>query len=139
MSNSNLESTIVSSSVTPETYERYVRPETGWSASLPTDRQGYFGYSFLAGMLLLVPQVIVDATPNPPGALLFVVFLCAIGCIWVSVLATFKRLLDLRKSRWYAVLMIVPIVSFFFGVYLLFWPGQLYYKEQEAKKRGAYI
>lgn len=52
----------------------------------------------------------------------------ALMVVYIPLLAAMlvvvkRRLNDLNQSGWLGLLMLVPLVNFFFGLYLLFWPG----------------
>lgn len=56
-----------------------------------------------------------------------VVILLSVGCyiamLVVYVIFMIQRLHDLNKSGWMSLLVLIPIVNFFFGLYLIFAPG----------------
>lgn len=46
-----------------------------------------------------------------------------VGILWFAIAQGVKRLHDVDKSGWLFLLLLVPIVNFFFGLYLLFADG----------------
>ena len=89
------------------------------------------GFSYLAAVYLLQIDVeliegedvaTLDNVSFNAGALgLFAVAMSLV--MFFSIINTLRRLKDLQKSGWYILLFLVPIVSFFFSLYLLFAPG----------------
>lgn len=89
------------------------------------------GFAYLAALYLLQVEVTfvegtevtdLDNVSFNAGALgLFAIAMAVI--LFLSVINTLRRLKDLQKSGWLFILTLIPIVSFFFGLYLLFAPG----------------
>lgn len=78
----------------------------------------YLSFAFVAGIVSsFFPN---DAAPIILGAGIFIA-VCII--LYISVLLMIQRLHDMDQSGWFSLLMIVPIVSAFFALYLWLWPG----------------
>ena len=48
-----------------------------------------------------------------------------IPVMWISIANVAKRCHDLGKSGFFGLLMLIPIVNFFIGIYLAFFQGDL--------------
>lgn len=104
-----------------DTYEPRI-----FSTSGRIGRLRYIAYSFLFSLLLAFPLGFVAGLLGAGrGAKAMPI---AMMVIYIPLLATMlvvvkRRLNDLNQSGWLGLLMLVPLVNFFFGLYLLFWPG----------------
>jgi uncharacterized membrane protein YhaH (DUF805 family) len=88
-------------------------------------RLNYFATS-LAISLLLVPVVFATAVEDPAvgqPSVSPVLLLASLIAFYFGLMNTVRRLHDCSRSGWMAILLFVPLVSFFFGLYLLFAPG----------------
>lgn len=87
-------------------------------------RLRYIGYHWLATMLLIVVLGIIVAITTPMakhgGA---VVGLLVIPFYGLSIIYARRRLHDLDQNGWLSLLIVVPLVSLFLGLYLVFAPG----------------
>lgn len=107
------------------------------------NRMRYFKRVFALGMVAFVLLIIIMATTTVPvspdaaivsgtindegfslstgGSLLFILVFCG---AWVShYMLMIRRLHDLDKTGWLALLVLVPVVNAFFVLYLFFAPG----------------
>lgn len=50
--------------------------------------------------------------------------LILIPSIWIMLATCVKRLHDLGKSGWMALLSLIPIVNFIIGIYMAFFKGE---------------
>lgn len=93
----------------------------------------YLAYSFITSLVIVFAVGIImgimfavmgtgsDAENNP------MVFLL-VGIMYIPLFAIYfimakRRLNDLDKSGWLSLLNLVPIINFFFALYLVFFPG----------------
>jgi uncharacterized membrane protein YhaH (DUF805 family) len=97
-------------------------------------RLRYLGYTWgllflcmiVCGILaaVLIPTFARGNGGKPGGAAFAIVMLLVYApMIAVSVIMAIRRLNDLDNSGWLSLLTLVPLVNFFFGLYLLFAPG----------------
>ncbi len=94
-------------------------------------RLRYLAYTFFSMSVLMFVIGIVAAIAVPTlaptgglgimGSILMIVFYLPV--IVVSLIIAKRRLNDLNQSGWLSLLLIVPLVNFFFGLYLLFAGG----------------
>lgn len=91
-------------------------------------RVRWLGYHFVANIVAVFFLGILAAVMIPAmgrggsgGGFVFIFFLLAL--YGVSVIYARRRLHDLDQSGWLSLLVIVPFINFFFGLYLLFAPG----------------
>jgi uncharacterized membrane protein YhaH (DUF805 family)/Tfp pilus assembly major pilin PilA len=75
----------------------------------------------VAGVLLGVLAAVIGS--SNPGVFGILGFLIYVPILAVSFILAKRRLNDLDQSGWLGLLLIVPLVNFFFGLYLLFAPG----------------
>ena len=93
------------------------------------NRQSYiFRGLFLSltlGFIETVLTLCVDE--NVMGAfdilMLLIAFACSILSFWAGLALNVRRLHDLDKSGWWLLIMCIPIVNFFLGIYILFFKG----------------
>lgn len=119
-------------SVTPDesgTYEPKV-----WSFSGRIGRLRYLAYTiantlliYLAFGVLTVIGVATTGTAQNSGGIsviggIFMVLL-VVGAFVISINYSRRRLHDLDQSGWLSLLMFIPLVNFFFGLYLVFGSG----------------
>lgn len=91
-----------------------------WSYEGRSSRSDYF-------VVLLVTSVlgaISGALMVKGGALGFFSGLFFAAVLWVSMCACARRMHDVGHSGWLTLLVLVPVANFFFGLYVLFAPGQ---------------
>jgi uncharacterized membrane protein YhaH (DUF805 family) len=92
-------------------------------------RLRYLTYSWLIMIVLMFVIGIIAAilvptlARNNPGAVAGAMLLVYIPIIAVSIIMAKRRFNDLNKSGWFTLLLIVPFVNIFAGLYLTFWPG----------------
>ena len=82
-----------------------------------------FTLMFIAQILVVVgtPSIIVATSDGPASsALIFAVFSCAAV---LGLMLGMQRCHDLDKSGWLILLSLIPIINFFFTLYLIFAPG----------------
>ena len=68
----------------------------------------------------------MDSAPNFGliGVLGIIGFVAFFGSMITATLTYVKRRLnDLDQSGWWGIMMIIPLLNFFFGLYLVFAPG----------------
>lgn len=85
-------------------------------------RLSYFLWMLAIGIVLSPIQIYVGRNLYGDEAST-VLLLTRIICVGVAVFPTIKRLHDLNQSGWLWLLGLIPIVNFFFGIYLLFGKG----------------
>lgn len=95
-------------------------------------RLRYLAYAVVANILLffvigilmsiLIPMVGTGSEAALGAQVVITILLYGISFFITFVLAR-RRLNDLNKSGWLSLLLLVPIVNFFMGLYLLFFPG----------------
>lgn len=96
-------------------------------------RLRYLAYSFGSSMVLVAGLVLVGLVAQMLAALLgptfsgiimgIVLVIYYIGLLVISVMFMKRRLNDLDKSGWWALLMFVPFLNLVFAIYILFFPG----------------
>ena len=96
-------------------------------------RLRYFAYSWLYNVLSMVVMGILaailfptftDGDPgDPSGTMLGVMGLLYLPIFFCFIVAARRRLHDLNSNGWLSLLVLVPLVNFFFAIYLLVWPG----------------
>lgn len=85
-------------------------------------RVRYLAYSMCTTMAIsFAVGILMFATGETPGLLAMV--LMYIPIIAISIILVVRRLNDMNRSGWLAPLILVPIVNFLFGLYLLFGSG----------------
>ena len=93
------------------------------------NRQSYiFRGLFLSVTLGFIETVLtLCADENVMGALDIFMLLIALACsllsFWAGLALNVRRLHDLDKSGWWLLVMCIPVVNFFFGLYILFFKG----------------
>lgn len=87
-------------------------------------RYDYWVRGMLPCILLMVPAAIIDGAifgfESQEGLFAPLVFLLA---AWVSIVLSVKRLRDMDKSPWFALLYMVPIANLIIGIMVSFVPG----------------
>lgn len=69
---------------------------------------------------------VYDAENSPPGFLLSVIgLILSILLVWILYATYVKRLHDLGKSGWYALVVLIPFLNLLFILYLGFAPGNI--------------
>lgn len=113
-----------------ETYEPQI-----FSFSGRIGRLRYLAYHLAATILIymvagivtaIVSALSMDSTPNFGliGVLSIIGFVVFIGTMFTATFTYVKRRLnDLDQSGWWGIMMIIPFLNFFFGLYLVFAPG----------------
>lgn len=98
-------------------------------------RLRYFAYGMAYGLLMYLVLGIAVAIlgagilvggGNSAGmsmGAIFFIGLIGLGMLAAGVVLMRRRLNDLDKSGWFSVLMFIPIINFFMGLYLMFFPG----------------
>jgi len=96
-------------------------------------RLRYFAYSWLYNFLSIVIMGILAAIffpaltegdpEAPSGSMLAVMGLLYLPIFFCFIVAARRRLHDLNSNGWLSLLVLVPLVNFFFAIYLLIWPG----------------
>lgn len=78
----------------------------------------------LAFYAVLIPAGILFALGDI-GAIIggILIGVAYIAVIVITAILMIQRLHDLDKTGWMALLMFVPLLNFFFALYILFWPG----------------
>lgn len=93
-------------------------------------RLRYLGYSMLLSALVLLlglaVGIIMRLNNNGIGLVLVLYFLpglISLVALAVTLLPARRRLNDMNRSGWLALLLVIPIVNFFMAMYLLFGRG----------------
>lgn len=93
-------------------------------------RVRYLAFSFLAMTLLSIVMGVLTGLlsmmlkkSDLMGAGVIGALLINIPVILVAVVMTKRRLHDLDRTGWAALFMLIPILNFFFGLYLMFASG----------------
>jgi uncharacterized membrane protein YhaH (DUF805 family) len=94
-------------------------------------RVRYFAYSYLSIFLLmfvagLLAAIVIPLTGGGNGSsAAAIVFLIAlyVPMIAIGFVMMIRRLNDLNQSGWLSLLMLVPLLNFFFALYLMFGAG----------------
>lgn len=93
-------------------FENRIKRSTFWKITIPVFLIS-FGFS-----------IVFEAEGNPPGLLLSIAgLILSIPLIWVLYATYIKRLHDLGKSGWYALVVLIPLINLLFILYLGFVPG----------------
>jgi len=87
-----------------------------------------FGLTFVIGIAAAVLIPLFSSTSQNNygmvgvlgGGMILIVYVAIFA---VSIILNRRRLHDLEQSGWLTLLIFVPLVNFFFGLYLLFAPG----------------
>ena len=93
------------------------------------NRQAYiFRGLFLSLTLGFIETVLtLCADENVMGVLdifmLLIALACSILSFWAGLALNVRRLHDLDKSGWWLLVMCIPFVNFFLGIYILFFKG----------------
>ena len=72
--------------------------------------------------LLMVPSRI--SGDNMSDGVAIYTLIIIIPFIWISITNSVKRLHDLGKSGWLALLFLIPVVNLIFGIYVAFFKGE---------------
>lgn len=96
-------------------------------------RLRYFAYSWLYNVLSMVIMGILvaifipaltEGDPEAPNGMMFAIMgLLYLPVFFCFIVAARRRLHDLNSNGWLSLLVLVPLVNFFFAIYLLVWPG----------------
>ncbi len=93
-------------------FENRIKRSTFWKITIPVFLIS-FGFS-----------IVFEAEGNPPGLLLSIAgLILGVPLIWVLYATYIKRLHDLGKSGWYALVVLIPLINLLFILYLGFVPG----------------
>lgn len=98
------------------------------------NRLRYFLFSLMSALLMIgalfavffglaLSGVNLSPEAGIPASIIVVNALVFVFAGWTTACLAGKRLHDLDKTAWLALLFLVPVVSFIFGLYLLFAPG----------------
>lgn len=88
-----------------------------------------FGMSFLlmfvmgiiAGIAVAILTSVLGEAAMPVAIAIYSIFYIAI--VVISIIFSVKRLHDLNQTGWLSILLFIPVVGFFFYLYMLFAPG----------------
>lgn len=95
-------------------FENRIKRNTFWKIVTPI---------FLVSFWL---SSVYDAENSPPGFLLSVIgLILSILLVWILYATYVKRLHDLGKSGWYALVVLIPFLNLLFILYLGFAPGNI--------------
>jgi len=96
-------------------------------------RLRYFAYSWLYNVLSMVIigilvaifiPTLTEGDPEAPSGMMFAIMaLLYLPVFFCFIVAARRRLHDLNSNGWLSLLVLVPLVNFFFAIYLLVWPG----------------
>jgi uncharacterized membrane protein YhaH (DUF805 family) len=118
-------------------------PMAGVDQTGPFDPKGRFGRlsyiawalaaSFLVNIVQFVVMMVIgvgagvsgssDAATAGGGIAMVLTFVFALVVMVVTIIFFIRRLHDIDLSGWWALLMLVPLVNFVFGLYALIKPG----------------
>lgn len=84
-------------------------------------RTKYWLTNFCIGLLFIPSNIEGDNMSE--GIAIFTLLIC-IPAIWIMLATCVKRLHDLGKSGWMALLSLIPIVNFIIGIYMAFFKGE---------------
>jgi uncharacterized membrane protein YhaH (DUF805 family) len=122
-------------------------PLDGVDQTGPFDPKGRFGrlsyiaWALAASFVVNIVQVVVmmligvgvgvgvgvgdspDSTTAVGGVGMVLTFVFALAAMVVTIIFFIRRLHDIDLSGWWTLLMLVPLVNFFFGLYALIKPG----------------
>ena len=93
------------------------------------NRMNYFLYSLglgiIAFLITFVVSFIIIISSGSTESFTYKAFETAIYFVWFISYLTLavRRLHDLDKKEWLVVLNLIPVINFFFAIYLLFFPG----------------
>ncbi|WP_457561902.1 DUF805 domain-containing protein [Caminibacter pacificus] len=85
------------------------------------NRLKYFAIMLGLFLVSLAPDFVCKN--NPDSSICMIFLLLVIPMIWVNFAIIVKRFHDLNRSGWWALLMLVPVVNFIIGLFLLFKKG----------------
>lgn len=94
------------------------------------NRKPYFFGNLALGVISALCTTIVDNSDS--GLIAILGAIMGIALIVASVSLIIKRLHDLDKGGLWVLIMLIPIVDFFFGLYLLFAKGTDGYNQYGA-------
>ena len=96
-------------------------------------RLRYFAYSWVYNVLsmfmigivaaIFFPSLMEGDPENPSGAMLALMGVLYLPIFFCFIVAARRRLHDLNSNGWLTLLVFVPLINFFFAIYLLVWPG----------------
>lgn len=87
-------------------------------------RLRYLAYSIVLTILMLaVGGVLMGVLSTMVASVDVLAVLIYIPSIVVSLMMAVRRLNDMNQTGWLSVLILVPLINFFFGLWLLFAPG----------------
>lgn len=93
------------------------------------NRQAYIFRGIFLSLTLGILETVLTlcADENVMGAvdilLLLIALACSILSFWAGLALNVRRLHDLDKSGWWLLIMCIPFVNFFFGLYILSFKG----------------
>lgn len=85
-------------------------------------RSRYWITNFCVSIPLLPANLSGDNMPDGVAIFTLLIFL---PVMWISIANIAKRCHDLGKSGFFGLLMLIPIVNFFIGIYIAFFQGDL--------------
>lgn len=110
---------MASASGTSGTYE----PQA-WSTKGRIGRVRYIAYSYWISIAIVFAVALVLGFAAAGDArMMFLQSLAYLPMLIVVFIMTIRRLNDLDRSGWWSLLMLVPVVNFLFGLWLMVWPG----------------
>ena len=87
-------------------------------------RVRYLAYLFGLGLLFIVALALGALTVRDNSyAMLVVKAVQIVGTLAIAGILARRRLHDLGQRGWLAIGVFVPVVNFFVGLWLVFWPG----------------
>lgn len=84
-------------------------------------RTRYWVTNFCIGLLFIPSNMEGDTMSEGVAIFTLMIF---IPSIWIMLAACVKRLHDLGKSGWMALLSLIPIINFIIGIYMAFFKGE---------------
>ena len=111
--------------------------DSPFSASGRFGRLSFLAWNMLAFVIAMVIGIFIGvisafispelfsgtADGNLPIPLIIILVVFYIILIYISFIFIIRRLHDLNKSGWLSLVLLVPIISFFFVLYVIFAPG----------------
>ncbi len=94
-----------------------------WAMSGRIGRVRYLAYAIGLPIAIIMGAGVVAALAQMHAIGMALASLLYIAAIFISFLMAVRRLNDLNQSGWWSLLSFVPFVNFFFGIYILFFPG----------------
>lgn len=102
------------------------------------NRLGYLKYMVILALVMGGSKFTMSCmatflTGDPNGSLVMIITaILAIAAGAGNITLMIRRLHDLDKNGWFALIALVPVVGFIFSIYLFFAPGQIGWNQYGA-------